>query len=221
MAKAPIAGTVKTRLVPPLTYAQAAGVARALLLDQLELLKSFTAADLYVAFTPAHASAVMRDIIAPEYRCFSQQGEGLGARMSNVFDELMAMRYRNVVLMGSDLPALPLSHLERAYEILEARGRCVVLGPSRDGGYYLVGMNRRTPEIFQGMTWSHDRVLAQTLEKLATLKVDSELLPSWFDIDTVDDLRRLQSYLDFSAQNNMKNTLSLLRELGFEKEPGP
>jgi glycosyltransferase A (GT-A) superfamily protein (DUF2064 family) len=78
-------------------------------------------------------------------------------------------------------------------------------------------MNRRTPEIFQGLTWSHDQVLAQTLTTLAALGIDSELLPGWFDIDTVDDLLRLQSCLDACARESLKNTLCLLRRFEFGK----
>ena len=215
MAKAPIAGTVKTRLVPPLTPAQAAEFCRALLRDQLEHLKALTVADLFVAFTPSDARAVVAEILPPEFRCFPQHGEDLGARMGKVFDHLRDNEYENIVLIGSDLPALPLSYVERAFESLSSRGKRVVLGPSHDGGYYLVGMSRRTPEIFHGMTWSHDQVLAQTLAKLADLGVDQELLPVWFDVDTVDDLRRLQSCSDVPAKETLKNTLSLLRQFEF------
>lgn len=211
MAKAPIAGTVKTRLVPPLTPAQAAELYRALLQDELEHLKALAAADLYVAFTPSHGRVLITDILPSEFRCFPQQGEDLGARMSRIFDHLLGDAYKNVVVIGSDLPALPLGYLERAFESLSARGRQVVLGPSRDGGYYLVGMNRHTPELFEQMTWSHDQVLAQTLTKLAKLGIDPELLPGWFDVDTVDDLRQLQSRLDAAAKEKLKSTLTLLR----------
>ena len=214
MAKAPIAGTVKTRLVPPLTPAQAAEVYHALLRDQLEHLKALTVADLYVAYAPRHARAVFADILPPGFCCFPQRGEDLGARMGTVFDHLLDREYEKVVLIGSDLPALPLNYLERAFESLSIRRNRVVLGPSRDGGYYLVGMNRRTPEMFQGMRWSHDQVLAQTLTKLAALGIDNELLPVWFDVDTVEDLRRLQAWSDPRAMEALKNTLCLLR--GFE-----
>jgi rSAM/selenodomain-associated transferase 1 len=215
MAKAPIAGTVKTRLVPPLTAAQAADLCRSLLLDQLEHLRALAVADLYVAYAPSDARAVIEELMPPEFRCFSQSGKDLGTRMSKIFDRLLDHEYQRVVLIGGDLPALPLSYLEQAFETLEAPSKRLVLGPSRDGGYYLVGMNRRTPEIFQAMTWSHDRVLAQTLARLAAMGIGSELLPGWFDIDTTDDLRRLKFCTDASFRARMKNTLSLLPRLTF------
>jgi len=215
MAKAPIAGTVKTRLVPPLTPAQAAGVYHALLRDQLEHLKALTAADLYVAYAPGHARAVFEDILPPEFCCFPQHGEDLGARMENVFDHLLDQEYENVVLIGSDLAALPLCYLERAFENLSTPLKRVVLGPSRDGGYYLVGMSRRIPEMFRGMTWSHDQVLAKTLTRLSALGVETELLPVWFDVDTVDDLRQLQAWSEAHGIEGLKNTLRLLRRFDF------
>jgi len=217
MAKAPIAGTVKTRLVPPLTPAQAADVYRALLTDQLEHLKALTAADLYVAYTPGHARAVFADLLPPEFCCFPQRGDDLGTRMGHVVDHLLAQKYENVVLIGSDLAALPLDYLERAFESLSTQLNRVILGPSRDGGYYLVGMSQRTPEMFQGMTWSHGQVLAQTLLKLTDLGIDTELLPVWFDVDTVDDLRELQAWSEPRAIEALKNTLGLLRNLEFQR----
>jgi uncharacterized protein len=92
-----------------------------------------------------------------------------------------------------------------------------VLGPSRDGGYYLVGCNQPVPQIFQGMSWSHSAVLAQTRDKLASLKIDYHLLPSWFDIDTPDDLRHLRSVLDSPLEKALPNTLPLLRRLELKK----
>ena len=104
-----------------------------------------------------------------------------------------------------------------AYAFLEASKKRVVLGPSRDGGYYLVGCNQPTPEIFQGMSWSHSEVLTETQNKLASLKVDYHLLPLWFDIDTADDLRHLESVLDNALKKAMPNTLLLLQRLGLKK----
>lgn len=214
MAKAPIGGMVKTRLVPPLSPAEAAELCRALLLDQLGHLRALAHADLYLAYTPADARPVIEDLIPPEFRCFSQSGDELGARMSHIFDHLLD-EYRQVVLIGGDLPALPLPYLEQAFATLAEPGKRIVLGPSRDGGYYLVGMNRRTPEMFQSMRWSHDQVLSQTLAKLAALGIKADFMPPWFDIDTVDDLRCLQSSTDPSLRDRLKHTLRLLPKLTF------
>jgi glycosyltransferase A (GT-A) superfamily protein (DUF2064 family) len=133
--------------------------------------------------------------------------------MNGVFDWLRAKGHRNMVLIGGDLAPVPLRNLAETFTALEVAGERVVLGPSRDGGYYLVGMNRLTPQIFDGMTWSHDRVLAQTTAKLSASRIEFQLLPTWFDIDTIEDLRELKSHIGPECRAAMKQTLDLLRHL--------
>jgi rSAM/selenodomain-associated transferase 1 len=213
MAKAPIAGAVKTRLAPPLTQEQAAELSRALLVDQLNHLSGLNSAELYLAFAPEDARAMMTELVPPRFRLFAQRGDDLGARMNGVFDWLRAKGHRNMVLIGGDLAPVPLRNLAETFTALEVAGERVVLGPSRDGGYYLVGMNRLTPQIFDGMTWSHDRVLAQTTAKLSASRIEFQLLPTWFDIDTIEDLRELKSHIGPECRAAMKQTLDLLRHL--------
>jgi glycosyltransferase A (GT-A) superfamily protein (DUF2064 family) len=87
------------------------------------------------------------------------------------------------------------------------------LGPSRDGGYYLIGCNQPTPELFGEMSWSHDAVLRQTLARLDRLKIAYDLLPSWFDVDTPEDVRALRAALDgVSLADAMPETLSFLQD---------
>lgn len=210
MAKAPVPGAVKTRLVPPLTEEQAAELYRALLLDQLEHLSSFDDSELYVAFTPDEAAGLIKSLAPAGFHCFPQHGDDLGARMDEVFAELRRRGHRNSVLIGSDLPPLPLDILRQAFAQLAPLEKRVVLGPSRDGGYYLVGTNQPTPEIFSNMTWSHDRVFAQTTEKLADMGIAFDLLPAWFDIDTIADVERLRAIGDPAVRGAMKRTLAFL-----------
>jgi rSAM/selenodomain-associated transferase 1 len=222
MAKAPVPGSVKTRMVPPLTPEQAAALYRAILLDQLEHLTRLTASDLYVAFTPDDAAALMKSLVPAAFACFPQRGDDLGERMHEVLAELWRRGHRNLVLIGSDVPAVPLDFFHDTFNALEGKDEPdvqVVFGPSEDGGYYLVGMNQPTPEIFDGMTWSHDRVLAQTTEKLTRLGIAVKLLPSWFDIDTIEDLKRLQTISDPAVRNAMQGTLDYLRHLGLDQGP--
>jgi rSAM/selenodomain-associated transferase 1 len=213
MAKAPVAGQVKTRLLPALTPDEAAELSRALLVDQLNHLSGLNSAELYLAFAPEDARAMMTELVPPRFRLFAQRGDDLGARMNGVFDWLRAKGHRNMILIGGDLPPVPLRNLVEAFRALEVAGERVVLGPSRDGGYYLVGMNRLTPQIFDGMTWSHDRVLAQTTAKLSASRIEFQLLPTWFDIDTIEDLRELKSHIGPECRAAMKQTLDLLRHL--------
>ncbi len=184
-----------------------------LLVDQLNHLQELGAADFYLAFAPDDAQFLMEQIAPACFHLFPQQGDDLGTRMDAVFDRLFQIGHKNIALIGGDLPPVPLSFFGEAYAFLEASENRVVLGPSRDGGYYLVGCNRPTPEIFEGMSWSHSEVLAQTLAKLASLQIEYQLLPAWFDIDTPDDLRHLCSILDPTLEKAMPNTLPLLQRL--------
>jgi rSAM/selenodomain-associated transferase 1 len=191
MAKAPIPGLVKTRLVPPLSPAEAAELSRCLLLDQLEALKSFQGADRFLAYAPAGAAPFFQELVSSEFICFVQRGEDLGERMHNVFEDLTGEGYRNVVVIGSDLPVFPPRFLDEAFLKL-ADGKDIVLGPTRDGGYYLVGMRRPIAEMFQGITWGGKEVFVDTAQKIARLGLGCHLLPVWFDIDTPEDLRALE-----------------------------
>jgi len=147
------------------------------------------------------------------FQCFPQSGADLGERMNTIFDDLWQRGHRNLVLIGSDLPAVPLNILNDAFHALESERRHVVLGPSGDGGYYLVGMNRPTPEIFNEMSWSHDRVFSQTIEKLANLRINFTVLPDWFDLDTVEDIELLRSCRDPTVHAAMKSTVRFLQRL--------
>jgi len=218
MAKAPLVGQVKTRLLPTFTAEEAMEFSRSLLVDQLNHLQKLNTADLYLAFALDDARFLMEQIAPARFHLFPQQGEDLGARMDAAFDRLFQIGHKNIALIGGDLPPVPLSFFCEAYAFLEASANRVVLGPSRDGGYYLVGCNRPTPEIFQDMTWSHSGVLAQTRDKLTSLQIEYHLLPTWFDIDTSDDLRHLCSMLDPTLEKAMPNTLPLLQRLKLERK---
>lgn len=213
MAKAPVAGQVKTRLVPPLTHEQAAELYRALLLDQLANLKNFTTVERYIAYAPNDVEPRMRDLGGDEFQYLPQRGDDLGARMENLFSDLQKVGYSRIILIGSDLATLPLQILNDAFTRLSGPDTQVVLGPSEDGGYYLVGMSHPTPEVFENMTWSHDRVLAQTTERLTRVGVGFGLTASWFDLDTIDDLRRLLDPVIAAQTAAMPHTRGFLDSL--------
>jgi uncharacterized protein len=212
LTKVPQPGRSKTRLVPPLSYDEAADLARALLVDQLENLAKFDGARLFIAFTPEKAGGFFAGFMARGFTCFAQQGHSLGERMSHAFGHLFANAFQNTILIGSDLPALPLTLFDQAYALLDKSAADVVLGPSADGGYYLVGMNRMNTTIFDGIGWSRHDVLAQTIHKLAGVGLKHELLPESYDIDTADDLERLESERN-CRDILMKNTFALLNQL--------
>lgn len=211
MTKAPQPGRSKTRLVPPLSLDEAAELAAALLADQLEHLARFTSARLFISFAPASAASFFNSFQTQGFTCFTQQGDSLGERMSHAFTHVFDSSFSPIVLIGSDLPAVPHEFLNRAYDLLQAEAD-VVLGPAADGGYYLIGMNRPIEDVFLNVGWSRDDVLARTAEKIAGLGLRYELLPCWYDIDTAEDLIRLQSEIISKQQPLMKNTFALLHE---------
>jgi rSAM/selenodomain-associated transferase 1 len=211
MTKAPLPGESKTRLVPPLTFEEAADLARALLIDQLDHLTSFSGAELFVAFSPQNAGALFHALVPECFSCFLQEGEDLGERMRQAFQHLLTEGFESVLLIGSDLPPIPLETFDTAYVSLGA-GRDVVLGPTEDGGYYLVGMRRLIVDIFEDIHWSRADVLYRTLEKIKRAGLTYELLPLLHDVDTPEDLVRLTTEQQ-PGMFRMKNTLSVLQEL--------
>ena len=215
MAKAPIAGAVKTRLVPPLTPMQAAEFYRALLLDQFDHLRNFAGAERYVFYAPADGENILRDLGGGDYIYLAQSDGDLGARMQQAFADLSHMGHRNIVLIGGDVPALPRAILDQAFAQLARLEPWVVLGPSQDGGYYLVGMNRPTPAMFANMTWSHERVLADTMARLDGLSVSYSILPTWFDLDVAEDFHRLRRLPTAESRAALRRTLACLKKLGY------
>lgn len=118
-----------------------------------------------------------------------QKGNGLGERMSNAFQELFDNGYQRVIIIGSDCPGLSSSHIQNAFNLLDSFD--TVLGPSVDGGYYLLGLNYMVRELFQNKHWSTDTVLSDTLANLKQNRLLYSLLPTLQDIDTLEDLTQL------------------------------
>jgi rSAM/selenodomain-associated transferase 1 len=209
MAKAPVAGEVKTRLVPPLSSEDAAELYRCLLLDMLDHVAVFDGADLYIAFDPPGAASLFQEIAPPGFFCFPQRGGDLGGRMHAIFEDMFGREYQRVAVIGSDLPVFPLNFMDDAFRALAESGR-VVLGPSRDGGYYLIGLDRPEPEIFSDIRWGSDRVFETTRRKLSRIGIEPVLLPVWFDVDRVEDLPALAAS---GAAGLQPRTCELLKKI--------
>jgi uncharacterized protein len=164
---------------------------RALLLDTLDAARGVADADLFVAFEPADSIAEMRSLVGDGARLFPQQGDTLGDRMRNAFEHLFASGHSAVVMIGSDLPSLPTSHLARAFQSVRDRPDALVIGPASDGGYYLIGLRRVCPELFTSIAWSTADVLTTTTRIAETCGLTVSFVSPWHDVDTVDDLRRM------------------------------
>ena len=194
-AKAPIPGQVKTRLCPPLTADEAATLHGSFVLDTLERTKAAVGKlklpfDRYLACSPS-TTAVFFKIMEERQgvKLIDQVGENLGARMKHAFETMFARGYQHVLIVGTDVPSLPLEHYQQALALLDTHD--LILGPALDGGYYLIGLNKPMPALFENIPWSTDRVLSLTREKADGLGMRTALLSPWRDIDTIDDLKAL------------------------------
>jgi len=207
MAKAPRPGEVKTRLCPPLAPEEAADLARAFVLDAVERVAGVDRSAVVIAFAPAEAAGEFR-ALAPGVSLIPQRGGDLGERMAGVFEDLQAAGARRVVLMGTDAPTLPRAHVDEAVRRL-AGDADVVLGPSEDGGYHLIGLGAPHPELFRDMAWSTPAVLAETRARARIRGLRVAELPAWFDVDTGLDLERLERELA-AADGGARHTRAAL-----------
>jgi rSAM/selenodomain-associated transferase 1 len=194
MAKTPQAGDVKTRLCPPLTLEAAAALYHAFLLDTAAKITSLRASHPVISYTPVSDETFFACTV-PDWTRLPQEGEDLGSRMYNCFRRLLACGYGHVLLTGSDLPTLPLYVFKLALQLATSPHIDVILGPSEDGGYYLIGLRTPHAALFENMTWSTSTVLHETVERATRLGLRIAYLPTWYDIDTPADLIRLRAAL--------------------------
>ncbi len=218
-AKAPRAGEVKTRLVPPLSAEQAATLAEAMLEDEVERLAASDAFRTAVAYAPAQARAWFAERFPGVALC-GQAGHGLAARLEHFFaTELAAGGASTVVVVGSDAPTLDVQRVVEAHRRLE--GGCdVVLGPDGSGGYYLVGLARPRPELFTRVEMSTPDMFARTVALAEELGLSVALLPQGLDVDTereLDELRRECEQRDPAAPGFPSRTWKVLQRIGAPK----
>jgi rSAM/selenodomain-associated transferase 1 len=211
MAKVPGAAPVKSRLHAALTEARATELYRCFLLDRLDALAAVSGIAPVVAFTPAAAAARMATLAPPGFRLLAQEGEGLTERLVRLFARLLK-EHPAALAMDSDSPTLPMASVAAAAAALAAGEADVVVGPSDDGGYDLIGLRAPRPELFTDVPWSTADVLAVTLARARGLGLRVRLLPAWFDVDTEADLRRLRDELAV-AGGGPTRTAAFVREL--------
>jgi rSAM/selenodomain-associated transferase 1 len=212
VGKAPEAGRTKTRLSPPLSPAQAADLSGAFLHDTIALATTAAWDRVSVVYPPTlDAERVLRALLPPEVHLAAQRGEGLGAALADAFRSHLEAGFSRVVLIGSDNPTLPPSLLADADRVLDAHD--LVLGPSADGGYYLIGMDRPHLGVFEGITWSTSVVCQQTLARARKLGLRSATIQTWYDVDTAADLTRLQDELDGLPSSVAPATRAVLARL--------
>ena len=211
-AKNPVPNQVKTRLVPSLSPEQAATLYTAFLTDWCETLAKLSGVDLIIAYTPPEAASDLQALIGDDAIYIPQIGTGLGERLTSATQWAIEQGYTKILLVGSDSPTLPISYISQALTLLDSRD--IAIGPSTDGGYYLIGFSTTNvamtlPFVFEGIAWSTADVFKQTLARIRSVKATVGLLPPWYDIDTAEDLAFL--YAHISAMRLAGGTVQAVR----------
>ena len=185
--KFPEKGTVKSRLAKDMHEDSALSLYRNFVLDLLKTLKTGRY-QLKLCFYPPDALDKVSAWLGKGYSYMPQKGKDLGERMKNAFGETFSEGFAKVLLIGSDIPDLTRTIINEAYEF---DNYDAVIGPSLDGGYYLIGFKHDTfsPEIFEGMHWGTERVFMDTMEVFRKKRYRVHILPEKRDIDTLEDLR--------------------------------
>jgi rSAM/selenodomain-associated transferase 1 len=203
MTKAPQSGRVKTRLVPPLTPEEAAELNKCFLRDTAAAILSAycrrpvteggkTARAVGVAvYTPVGAESVYTDILPADFSLLPQRGDEFGERLYFAVEDLFKCGFASVCLIDSDSPTVPAENFAEAVERLSIRQDRVVLGPSDDGGYYLIGVKKLDRHLFEQIDWSTERVFNQTIQRATEIGLEIKLLPRGYDVDDAASLRRL------------------------------
>ena len=194
MTKAPQAGKVKTRLTPPLSSEEAAALNTCFLRDTAAAIVKTTekrSARGIAVYTPVGAEAAYAGILPLEFELVPQRGEAFGERLVCATEDLLQLGFDSLCLIDSDSPTVPQEAFAEAVELLSDANDSVVLGPSDDGGYYLLGLKKLHSELFEGIDWSTERVLEQTIQRAGELNLPVHLLPTWYDVDDRDTLDRL------------------------------
>lgn len=192
MAKAPRLGAVKTRLVPSLSPQAVTDFYCCLLEDTLRLARSLSNVEVAM-MCPESDVKELAEFAGSGTSVIAQKGEGLAAGLTSVFTHFAAAHQRRIIAFNSDSPHLPHSVLEDAFETLA--GHDIVVGPTHDGGYYLVGAKASHPTLFAHDGMGTSSALDRLLSRIKALELSVGMAASFYDIDVADDLTRLGAEL--------------------------
>ncbi len=203
MVKAPRAGEVKTRLVPPLLESEAASLAACFAQDTVFNAQQVVS-NVLVAYAPADARVDLEAILPANLLWLEQDGDNLGERLHSVAAFVSNLGYSPFVILGADSPTLPTGFIQQALNVLTAGEADISLGPTDDGGYYLVGLRSPVAGLFQNIDWSTPSTYEQTATNAANLDLRLQSLGCWYDVDTRADLKRLQNELNDSEPARLR-----------------
>lgn len=189
MAKYPQENKVKTRLSPFLNGQQSAQLAMCFLRDTLNKVEK-SDKNLIVVFSPSESFAGFSKIVTKSTILHEQIGNDLGERMKNAFQFAFENYFSPVVMIGTDSPTFPMSEIENAFNLL-TETECV-FGKTQDGGFYLIGLNKFIPEIFENVAWSSAQTLTDCINNFrSVLRKEPKFIQDWYDIDEPVDLVKL------------------------------
>lgn len=215
VARHPIPGETKTRLSPPLSQEQAAHLYECFLLDTLEIMRQVPGVERSLAYLPEDARHYFSRL-APDMTLIPQHGDSLGERLENLLTGALEGGVEQCIAVNSDGPSLPVEYLISGFTRLETCD--VVLGPTLDGGYYLIGMKRPHSTLVLNVQMSTSSVLADTLELASQVGLSVSLLPAWYDVDTFADLEYLRRDLARLAPGTAAHTRHWLNSSGYYQD---
>jgi uncharacterized protein len=194
MAKASVAGAVKTRLVPPLTHEEAAELNTCCLADMAA--KISAAAQRvpiqgFAAYHPLGSERFFENLLPSSFQLLPPKEPTLGRSLFHAARDLFGAGYASICLVNGDSPTLPTEQLVETVRRLQETGDRVVLGPAADGGYYLIGMKQLHGRLFEAIDWSTERVYRQTIERAGEIGVPVTALAEWYDVDDEASLSQL------------------------------
>jgi rSAM/selenodomain-associated transferase 1 len=191
ICKAPKAGESKTRLIPRLGSERAAALARAFLIDLSRTIEEAAAAvgcKGYAIFSPESAATELATFLPSAFGYIAKTDRDLGRVLDGATQELLARGHDSVILVNGDSPTLPAALLVETVRALREPGAQAVFAPALDGGYSIVGLRRRTPEIFAGIPWSTRAVMRRSLEQAERHAIPVKVLSPWYDVDDAESL---------------------------------
>jgi rSAM/selenodomain-associated transferase 1 len=199
MIKTPRNGFSKTRLSPPFSLEEAAGISCCFLKDTSAAIEALSQEDPFVVgvaiYTPVGSEAILGELLPRGFKMIAQREAGFGTRLSGAAEDLFSVGFSAVCLIDSDSPTLPFHFLRDLSTILKEPKDRVVIGPSLDGGYYALGLRHAHTRLFEDITWNTDRVYGETVERSKEINLPAITLPAWYDVDDQLLLNRLLSEL--------------------------
>ena len=211
VAKRPAPGRTKTRLTPPLSPQQAADLYECFLRDTLDLMRCVPDVRRAIAYLPLEARDYFAQL-AHDFDLIPQTGTDLGARLDHALTHYLDQGYARAAIMNSDGPTQPIENLRQAFRTLSDHTD-VVLGPSADGGYYLIGLKQPAPRLLREVRMSTPTVLADTLALAQEERLRVALLPQWYDVDDLASLQQLITELQTAPSDAALHTRLFLETL--------